>query len=92
MGVFDVTVLYIYERAYFYECGLINTKYFIIMLACLVRFTWNLWFAFYVINESMVSLVSRRYMRGVNGTESLLVCLSEYVTLHSVYTLLIAVY
>ena len=44
------------------------------------------------IYESMVSLLSRRYMRGENGTESLVVCLSEYVTLHSVYTLLIAVY
>ena len=41
--------------------------------------------------ESMVSLVSRRYMRGENGTESLVVCLSEYVTLRSVFTLLIAV-
>ena len=42
-------------------------------------------------NESMVSLVSRCYMRGENGTESLVVCLSEYVTLRSVFTLLIAV-
>ena len=25
-------------------------------------------------NESMVSFVSRRYMRGENGTESLMVC------------------
>ena len=41
--------------------------------------------------ESMVSLVSRRYMRGENGTDSLVVCLSEYVTLCSVFTLLIAV-
>ena len=32
--------------------------------------------------ESMVSLVSRRYMRVVNG--SLLVCLSEYLPLHTV--------
>ena len=27
-------------------------------------------------NESMVSLVSRRYIRGENGTESLVVCFS----------------
>ena len=33
----------------------------------------------------MVSLVSRRYMRGENGTESLVVCLSEYLPLRSVY-------
>ena len=37
--------------------------------------------------ESMVSLVSRRYMRGENGTESLVVCLSEYLPLHSVYSM-----
>ena len=42
-------------------------------------------------NESMVSLVSRRYMRGENGTHSLVVRLTEYVTLRSVFTLLIAV-
>ena len=35
-------------------------------------------------NESMVSLVSKRYMRGENGTESLMVCLSEYQILRSV--------
>ena len=34
-------------------------------------------------NESMVSLVSRRYMRGENGTESLVVFLSKYVTLQN---------
>ena len=33
----------------------------------------------------MVSLVSRRYMRGENGTESLVVCLSKYLPLRSVY-------
>ena len=33
----------------------------------------------------MVSLVSRRYMRGENGTESLVVCLFEYLPLRSVY-------
>ena len=40
-------------------------------------------------NESMVSFVSRRYMRVVNG--SLVVCLSEYLTLCSVYILVIKV-
>ena len=30
------------------------------------------------IHESMVSFVSRRYMRGENGKDSLMVCLSEY--------------
>ena len=35
-------------------------------------------------NESMVSLVSRRYMRGKKGTESL-VCLCEYLPSRSVY-------
>ena len=39
------------------------------------------------LDESMVSLVSRRYMRVVNG--SLLVCLSEYLPLHTVYILVI---
>ena len=34
-------------------------------------------------NESMVSFVSRRYMRAVNG--SLVVCLSEYLPLGSLY-------
>ena len=34
------------------------------------------------IHESIVSFVSRRYMRVVNG--SLVVCLSEYLPLHSV--------
>ena len=29
--------------------------------------------------ESMVSFVSRRYMRGENGTGRLAVCLSEYL-------------
>ena len=29
------------------------------------------------INESMVSFVSRRYMRGENGKDSLMVCLSR---------------
>ena len=33
----------------------------------------------------MVSLVLRRYMRGENGTESLVVCLSEYLPLCSIY-------
>ena len=46
---------------------------------------------FTVVNESMVSSVSKRYMRVVIGTGRLLVCLSKYVTLGSVYTLLIAV-
>ena len=36
-------------------------------------------------NEPMVSLVSGRYMRGENGTESLVVYLSEYLPLHRVY-------
>ena len=40
-------------------------------------------------NESMVSFVSRRYMRVVNG--SLVVCLSEYLPLRSVYILVIKV-
>ena len=40
-------------------------------------------------NESIVSFVSRRYMRVVNG--SLVVCLSEYLPLHSVYILVITV-
>ena len=31
-----------------------------------------------IIYESMVSLVSRRYMRVVSGREHLVVCLSEY--------------
>ena len=38
------------------------------------------------LNESMVSLVSRRYMRGENGTESLVVCLSEYLPFRAVYS------
>ena len=42
----------------------------------------------YYKNESMVSLVSRRYMRGENGKESLVVCLSEYLPLHSLYHIL----
>ena len=29
----------------------------------------------------MVSLVSRQYMRGENGTESLVVCWSDYLSL-----------
>ena len=37
----------------------------------------------------MVSFVSRRYMRVVNG--SLVVCLSEYLPLRSVYILVIKV-
>ena len=41
------------------------------------------------INESIVSFVSRRYMRVING--SLVVCLSEYLPLHSVYILVITV-
>ena len=40
-------------------------------------------------NESMVSFVSRRYMRVVNGI--LVVCLSEYLPLRSVYILVIKV-
>ena len=40
-------------------------------------------------HESMVSLVSRRYMKVVNG--SLVVCLSEYLSLRSVYILVIKV-
>ena len=40
-------------------------------------------------NESMVSFVSRRYMRVVNG--SLVFCLSEYLPLRSVYILVIKV-
>ena len=40
-------------------------------------------------NESMVSFVSRRYMRVVNGI--LVVCLSGYLPLHSVYILVIKV-
>ena len=39
--------------------------------------------------ESMVSFVSRRYMRVVNGI--LVVCLSEYLPLCSVYILVIKV-
>ena len=42
-------------------------------------------------NESMVSLVSRRYMRGENRKESLMVCLSEYQILCSIYILVIKV-
>ena len=37
------------------------------------------------LNESMVSFVSRRYMRVVIGTIRLVVCLSEYLPLRSVY-------
>ena len=40
-------------------------------------------------HESIISLVSRRYMRVVNG--SLVVCLSEYLSLHSAYILVIKV-
>ena len=40
-------------------------------------------------NESLVSLVSRRYMRVVNRI--LVVCLSEYLPLRSVYILVIKV-
>ena len=36
-------------------------------------------------NEAMVSLVSRHYMRVVNVAERLVVCLSEYLPLRSVY-------
>ena len=32
-------------------------------------------------NESMACFVSRRYMRGENGKDSLVVCLSEYLNL-----------
>ena len=39
----------------------------------------------YITNESMVSFVSKRYTRGESGTESLVVCLSEYLPLGSVY-------
>ena len=42
-------------------------------------------------NKSMVSLVSRRYMRGENRKESLMVCLSEYQILCSIYILVIKV-
>ena len=42
-------------------------------------------------NESMVSFVSRRYMRGENGKDSLMVCLSKYQILRSVYILVIKV-
>ena len=43
------------------------------------------------IYESMVSLVSRRYMRGENGTESLVVCLCVYIIyLYVVYTVCLA--
>ena len=35
-------------------------------------------------NESMVSFVSRRYMRGENG--SLVVCLSQYLHLRNLYS------
>ena len=35
-------------------------------------------------NESMACFVSRRYMRGENGKDSLVVCLSEYLNLCSV--------
>ena len=37
------------------------------------------------LNKSMVSSVSKRYMRVVIGTARLVVCLSEYLCLHSVY-------
>ena len=37
------------------------------------------------LNESMVSFVSRRFMRVVIGTGRLVVCLSEYLPLRSVY-------
>ena len=45
----------------------------------------------HTLNESMVSFVSRRYMRVING--SLVVCLSDYLPLrsHSVYILVIKV-
>ena len=36
-------------------------------------------------NESMVSSVSKRYMRVIIGTARLVVCLSEYLRLRSVY-------
>ena len=35
----------------------------------------------------MVSFVSKRYMSGVSGTESLVVCLSNYLPLCSLYIL-----
>ena len=43
------------------------------------------------LNESMVSFVSRCYMRVVSGRERLVVCLSEYLPLRSVYSLVIIV-
>ena len=42
--------------------------------------------------ESMVSVVSRRYMRGENGTESLVVCLCEYLPLCSVYHIMFCLF
>ena len=42
-------------------------------------------------NESVVSPVARRYTRVVNGRERLVVCLSEYLPLHTVYILVIKV-
>ena len=39
----------------------------------------------------MVSFVSKRYTRGESGTESLVVCLSRYLPLRTVYILVIKV-
>ena len=49
-----------------------------------------------ITGESMVSPVARRYTRIVNGRECLVVCLSEYLPLRSVYRIscmsMIAIY
>ena len=39
----------------------------------------------------MLSFVSKRYTRGESGTESLVVCLSEYLPLRTVYIIVIKV-
>ena len=48
------------------------------ILKCFQGTLYNEQEAAILFNESMVSLVLRRYMRGENGEENLMVCLSEY--------------
>ena len=45
----------------------------------------NIFYAMTCYNESVVSAVSKRYMRAGIGNERLVVCLSEYLPLCIVY-------